>query len=76
MAKDAADWMAGLTADQKSLVALNWPGILSTAESIAADPAAEADLLDTAGITTDFTKVDLTGAADALKALDGALSAQ
>ena len=47
-----ADWCTGLTDDQKELLDLNWPGILSEAEAICGDPAGEADELITAGVTT------------------------
>ena len=49
-----ADWCTGLTDDQKELLDLNWPCILSEAEAICGDPAGEADELITAGVTMDF----------------------
>lgn len=55
-----ADWCTGLTDDQKELLDLNWPGILSEAEAICGDPAGEADELITAGVTTDFENMALT----------------
>lgn len=61
-----ADWRTGLTDDQKELLDLNWPGILSEAEAICGDPAGEADELITAGVTTDFENMALTEVPDKL----------
>lgn len=74
LAEDAAAWADGLDADQKELLALNWPGVRDAAKSIAEDPEGQAELLATAGVTTDFTAMDLETVPDFLTALDGALA--
>lgn len=67
------DWRAGLTADKQELLALNWPDILFRAQAICTDPAAEADLLASAGVTTDFTALQLDAVPDRLAAADAVL---
>lgn len=69
-----ADWCTGLTDDQKELLDLNWPGILSEAEAICGDPAGEADELITAGVTTDFENMALTEVPDKLVTVDTVLT--
>ena len=64
----------GLTDDQKELLDLNWPGILSEAEAICGDPAGEADELITAGVTTDFENMALTEVPDKLVTVDTVLT--
>ena len=66
----ATDWMADLTQDQHDLLDTNWAGILANAQNIAADPASQADLLSSAGVTTDFTGMVLTGVPDKLVILN------
>lgn len=60
------DWVAGLSDDERELLALNWPGILSEATAICTDPAAQADELAAAGVTTDFPGMVLTDVPDKL----------
>ena len=69
-ASTAADWMADLTQDQRDLLDTNWAGILANAQNIAADPASQTDLLSSAGVTTDFTGMVLTGVSDKLVILN------
>ncbi len=69
-AATAADWMADLTQDQHDLLYTNWAGILDHAENIAADPTSQADLLASAGVTTDFEGMVLTGVPDKLVILN------
>ena len=69
-AATAADWMAALSQDQRDLLDTNWAGILDNAQNIARDPAAQADLLASAGVTTDFTGMVLTEVPDKLVALN------
>ena len=66
-------YLAGLTADKQELLALNWPDILFRAQAICTDPAAEADLLASAGVTTDFTALQLDAVPDRLAAADAVL---
>ena len=74
LAEDAKACADGLDADQKELLALNWPAVRDAAQSIAEDPEGQAELLATAGVTTDFTAMDLETVPDFLTALDGALA--
>lgn len=69
-AATATDWMADLTQDQHDLLDTNWAGILDNAQNIAADPASQADLLASAGVTTDFTSMVLTAVPDKLVTLN------
>lgn len=66
----ATDWMASLSEDQRTLLDLNWSGILENAQNIASDPASQADLLSSAGITTDFESMVLTDVPDKLVTLN------
>lgn len=68
------DWRAGLTDDQRELLDLNWPGILSEAQAIAADPAGQADELASAGVETDFTNMELGGVPDKLVTVNTVLT--
>ena len=68
------DWRAGLTDDQRELLDLNWPGILSEAQAIAADPAGQADELASAGVETDFGSMELGGVPDKLVTVNTALT--
>ena len=60
------EWLAGLTDDERELLALNWPGILSAAEAISSDPSGQADALASAGVETDFAAMTLTDVPDKL----------
>lgn len=70
----AADWMASLSEDQRTLLDINWSGILENAQNIATDPASQADLLSSAGITTDFEGMVLTEVPDKLVTLNTVLT--
>lgn len=69
----AAVWKAALTEEQRSLLSLNWSGVSQLSRDIAADPAGQQGLLDSAGIATDFTVLDLSGISAAMDSLDAAL---
>lgn len=66
-------WQQDLTADEQQTLDANWPGVYRCAQELCADPAAQRDLLDTAGVTTDFTALDLTGVPQDLDTIDRAL---
>lgn len=68
-------WLAGLSDDEQARLDLNWPGILAEARAICEDPAAQQELLDTAGVETDFPVMELGGVPDKLTALDAVLGA-
>ena len=69
-AATAADWMATLPQEQRDLLDTNWSGILENAQNIASDPASQADLLASAGVTTDFRSMVLTEVPDKLVVLN------
>ena len=73
LTEGAADWKATLTAEQLTLLSLNWQGVSQLSRDIAADPASQQGLLDTAGVETDFTAMDLSGISAAMDSLDAAL---
>ena len=73
LTEGAADWKATLTAEQLTLLSLNWQGVSQLSRDIAADPASQQGLLDTAGVETDFTTLDLSGISAAMDSLDAAL---
>lgn len=68
------EWLAGLTDDERELLALNWPGILSAAEAISSDPSGQADALASAGVETDFAAMTLTDVPDKLVNVNTVLS--
>lgn len=72
---DAQTWMNGLSDEKKAVLKMNWPTIRDTAKSIATDAAGQADMLDSAGVTTDFTKMDLSKVTAAVESLDSVLGA-
>lgn len=63
-------WRASLTEEQRTVLMANWPGISERARAIAADPAGQKALLGDAGVTTDFTTLDLTRVTEAFDVLD------
>lgn len=69
---DAAAWKANLSDKDKAQLAVNWPTISGTARAIAKDQDSQAGLLESAGIDTDFNKLDLTGIPAAFDTLDAA----
>ena len=73
LTEGAAGWKATLTADQLTLLSLNWQGVSQLSRDIAADPASQQGLLETAGVETDFTAMDLSGISAAMDSLDAAL---
>lgn len=70
----AATWLAGLTEEEQANLDLNWPGILAQAQAICSDPAAQADELASAGVTTDFTAMPLTDVPDKLVTINTVLT--
>lgn len=67
-------WLSGLTNEQLTNLNANWSAILGEAESICADPAGQADLLASAGVTTNFAAMTLTEVPDKLVTLNTLLS--
>lgn len=70
----ASDWMASLTPDQLALLELNWSDVLFRAQNIVSDPAGQADLLASAGVSTSFEEMELSAVPDKLTALDTVFS--
>ena len=70
----ASDWMANLTPDQLALLELNWSDVLYSAQNIVSDPAGQADLLASAGVSTSFEELELNAVPDKLAALDAVFS--
>lgn len=66
-------WQQELTAAEQQTLDANWPGVYRCAQELCADPAAQQDLLDTAGVTTDFTALDLAGVPQQLDTIDQTL---
>ncbi len=71
---DAAAWYKGLDADGRERIDANWPGILGTARMITGGSEEVAGLLESAGVDTDFTGVDLAAADSLLDELDAVFS--
>lgn len=66
-------WRAGLTEEEAQLLEGNGSGILRVARDIAADPAAQQELLADAGVETDFTALDMAGVAAKLDEVEKGL---
>ena len=67
-------WQQGLSADDQATMDANWPGVYRCAQDICADPAAQQGLLDDAGVTTDFSTMDLTDVPEQLDDMNTALT--
>lgn len=70
---DAMNWKNSLDADQQALLEENWPDICYTAKSITEDPEKTKGMLADAGVTEDFSGVDLETAASCVDVLDEVL---
>ena len=71
---DTKDWYDKLDEDKKALLKENWSGICATARQITDDPDEAKGVLESAGVSTDFSGVDLDAAAVGLDTVDGVLS--
>lgn len=58
---DIQAWLDGLTEDQKETLRENWPGVCQEAENILNDLDDQTGILADAGVTYDFTTMDLSG---------------
>ena len=67
-------WQQGLSADDQATMDANWPGVYRCAQDICADPAAQQGLLDDAGVTTDFSTMDLTDVPEQLDDMNEVLT--
>ena len=75
MTADVQSWKDALTDEQKTVLKMNWPMIRDTAKSLAEDAAGQKDLLESAGVTTDFSKMDMSKVTAAVTSLDSVLGA-
>ncbi len=66
-------WQQDLSADEQQTLDANWPAVYRFAQDLCADPAAQQEQLDTAGVTTDLTALDLAGVPQALDTIDQTL---
>ena len=66
-------WQADLSTDDRATMDANWPGVYRCARDICDDPAAQQGLLDDAGVTTDFSAMDLTDVPAQLDEMNTAL---
>lgn len=66
-------WHQALSADDRTTMDANWPGVYRCAQDICTDPAAQQGLLDDAGVTTDFSAMDLTAVPAQLDEMNTAL---
>ncbi|MGN0975067.1 MAG: hypothetical protein ACI4OL_03635 [Gemmiger sp.] len=71
---DTADWYGELTDDQRATLALNWPVIYDEVVLLVEDPASQTEILSEAGVTTDFTRLDMVAPAEILVALNALLT--
>lgn len=67
-------WQEALSTDDQATMDANWPRVYRCAQDICADPAAQQGLLDDAGVTTDFSAMDLTEVPDQLDAMNEVLT--
>jgi len=67
---DVESWYNGLTDADKTLLKKNWSDIYQDAQAIVADPSSQAGLLSDAGVTTDFSKMDLSTGISVCNLLD------
>ena len=76
IAADAQAWYDRLDAGKQAQLQENWPAIRDTARAITDDPEQARGLLESAGVRTDFSSVDLETAAASLTALGGVFQPQ
>lgn len=67
-------WQDALSRDDQATMDANWPRVYRCAQDICEDPAAQQGLLDDAGVTTDFSAMDLTEVPAQLDAMNEVLT--
>jgi predicted small secreted protein len=70
LGNDVESWYNGLTQTDKNQLKNNWQEIYQDAQAIVADPSSTKDLLTDAGVTTDFSKMDLSTGISVCNLLD------
>lgn len=63
-------WQQALDDDDRATMDANWPGVYRQAQDLCKDPAAQKEMMDTAGVTTDFSAMDLTAVPDQLDTMN------
>lgn len=74
LAGETLTWQAALSEEDSATMDANWPGVYRCAQDICADPASQRELLNDAGVTTDFSTMDLTEVAAQLDAMNEVLT--
>lgn len=74
LAGETLTWQAALHEEDRATMDANWPGVYRCAQEICADPASQRELLDDAGVTTDFSAMDLTEVPAQLDTMNTALT--
>ena len=73
---ETAAWQDSLDADSQATLDANWPGVYACAEGICQDLDSQQGLLDDAGVTTDFSAMDLTDVPEQLDVMNAALTGE
>lgn len=74
LAGETTAWQAALSEEDSATMDANWPGVYRCAQDICTDLSSQQELLDTAGVTTDFAAMDLTEVPARLDAMNTALT--
>ena len=73
---ETAAWQQSLDTDSQATLDANWPGVYACAEGICQDLDSQQGLLDDAGVTTDFSTMDLTEVPEQLDVMNAALTGE
>ena len=73
---ETAAWQQSLDTDSQATLDANWPGVYACAEGICQDLDSQQGLLDDAGVTTDFSAMDLTEVPEQLDVMNAALTGE
>lgn len=71
---ETAAWQQSLDENSQATLDANWPGVYACAEGICQDLDSQQGLLDDAGVTTDFSAMDLTEVPEQLDVMNAALT--
>ena len=74
LAGETALWQDALSGEDQATMDANWPKVYTCAQDICQDPAEQQGLLDDAGVTTDFSAMDLTEVPAQLDAMNEVLT--
>ena len=73
---ETAAWQESLDTDSQATLDANWPGVYTCAEGICQDLDSQQGLLDDAGVTADFSAMDLTEVPEQLDVMNAALTGE